>query len=205
MQVTRVNNVQNNQMSTKQSFKSLHLEPKGAYELAGYFTENPGLEDVFMKQIAKPLEKLSTKVRYSTNSVNFITPLQKDAYSVIYGYGKDAFPYAMVMGLTGYNSHVKNPYYLEALKNPTDNFRNTNCPFKDLEVAKNIAEDAELRLQGYNCNNKVEISREGDVNLGYTQFKQPGEVVIRDNWKFLSFEKYTKKAEELMKRFPDVE
>lgn len=203
MQVSRVSSAYNNSPNSFPKFKALHLDWKGAYELATYFVENPGLEDVFMKQLAKPLEEMSTKVRFNSYSVDFITPIKEGVYTLIHGACKSRTPYSIIMGLTGYNAYMKFAHYYEALKNPTTNFDAYNGGlFRNLEAVKNIAEDAELRLKGFSSNNKGEISREGDVCIT-GKLVSPSELLINDLVTPEKQEQYMEKAIELEKRFPD--
>ena len=202
MRINKINPTARNQNKINPNFKALALTSKGAYSLAGYFVENPGLEDAFMKQIAQPLAKLKTIVRYDSSTVKFLTPLKESAYLITQCYGKRFNPYAMVMGLSGHHSHISEPYYLKVLNNPTDNFENTNYVFRELEAAKNIAEDTELQLEECNNEGKITLPRDGETKFN-SHFKEPGELVLHNNFCLISFEKYTKKAEELMKKFPD--
>ena len=155
---------------------------------------------LFRSQIAEPLEKLKTKVKYTSDTVDFITPLMEKTFRIVNRHVAGTKAYAMIMNMQGSDSYVKELYYLNKLENPTNNFDGTNYIFRDLETAKNIAEDLELSLKDED--KKVSLNRFDDIK--YTkEIKEPGEIVANNYWEYLSFEKYKEKAEELMKKFPE--
>ena len=187
MQIKRIESNQFNKPVNRPCFKALSLNLDGAIKLAGYFTENPGLEDVFIKQIAEPLSKLKTRVHYNGTSVNFKLPNEKYTSTIIDHYTRQDGIIGMIMNISGAGAYSKTPCYLNALKNPSNNFESHRI-FAELEMAKNIAEDDELSSMGYNCDNKQTLDRSQDTKYA-TNLVEPGEEIESFGHKIISFQK----------------
>lgn len=198
MKIAPINSFNN---STNTNFKSFHLSPKGAYELATHFVVNPELEAGFVKQVINPIEKSKTKVYYNGYTVKFISPIRKVAQSVFQSWKTDN-PIATVIDLTGLFAYVRNAHYLNKLKNPTHNFYYSH-PFSVIETAKNIAEDVDLVLESGNTDEGVYLSREGEKEFSMIDSKFSEILKTKFN-NVLPEEEIDKKTESLLAKYPDV-
>ena len=199
MKINSINHL-GSKKSSDVSFKALSLNKEGALKLAGYFVENPGLEDIFVRTIAKPLETFDTIVRFNGQSVSFKTPFQKYFNLIVEALNpRNKYPIALVTPQKKDNA-LRNCQMLNHLLNPSYVFQDMPKIFKDLETAKNIAEDAFFQKIGY----KNQTVQRKFNNIHLIEIKEPGLLAQSADKEIISYEKYSQKAQELLERYPEI-